>query len=241
MANSFKHIISDISESLGYAIIPNWRREHLPLADRLRTIFAKRKITTVIDVGANRGQYRDFLRQEVGFAGRIESFEPIPELAEELKRRATGDAQWIVHARALGAQQGELSLNVMQSTTFSSFRQPIAAGSPSQRVANTVSRQVTVPVSTLDSEFAGRDLSHSYLKLDTQGFDLEVLRGAERGISLIPALQTEVSFFPFYSNMPTYIEALAAFQQRGFAVADFFLVSTDESGRAMEFDCVMVR
>ena len=58
------------------------------MAERLRKIFAANRIDTVIDVGANKGQYRDFLRHHVGFRGSIVSFEPLPEFAASLKAKA---------------------------------------------------------------------------------------------------------------------------------------------------------
>ena len=100
-----------------------------------------------------------------------------------------------------------------------------------------------VPVSTLDAEFAatGVDLSRAFLKLDTQGFDLEVLRGGAGVVASVRALQAEVSFKPIYEGIPDYKEAIAAFEKKGFEVADFFLVSTDGRNGAVEFDCLMVR
>jgi hypothetical protein len=96
--------------------------------------------------------------------------------------------------------------------------------------------------STLDAEFPDEEsLRTTFLKLDTQGFDLEVLRGAPVSVGIIPALQSEVSFEPIYENMPAYHEAMAEFGRHGFAVANMFLVIQNECGIAAEFDCVMVR
>jgi FkbM family methyltransferase len=230
---------------LTYAIVPALLREQrlrgLFFAARLRQLFADYGIDTVIDVGANLGQYGDFLRHRVGFKGSIVSFEPVPELAKQLAARARADSRWSVHACALGSERGHLTMNVMATSLFSSFRTPIWVNSH-QDTMNAITRKVVVPVSTLDDEFAGGSGSrHTYLKLDTQGFDLEVLRGGERTISEVSALQTEISFRPFYEGMPNYAESIAAFERHGFAVADFFLVAKDEAKRAMEFDCVMIR
>ena len=212
----------------------------MAIATRLRQIFADYEIETVIDVGANQGQYRSFLRYQVGFKGRIESFEPIPELVEQLKRRAArDDPKWSIHPWALGAEPGDLTLNITRASTLSSFHKPIRI---EVRNADVVATTV-VPVRTLDAEFAASevDLRRTYLKLDTQGFDLEVLRGGAQVISTFPALQTEVSFHPFYEGMPDYKMAIAAFETYGFVVADFFLVAKDTRHRAREFDCLMVR
>jgi FkbM family methyltransferase len=211
-------------------------------ANQLRQIFTEHQIDRVIDVGANLGQFHDFLRNNVGFAGRIESFEPVPELANELKKKASKlDALWTIHACALGSEIGQKSINITASTVFSSFRDPIRTGSIQDSMSTVVST-VAVPIRTLDSQFStANDLARTYLKLDTQGFDLEVLQGGTRTIRQVAALQTEVSFRPFYSNMPTYIKSIEAFESLGFAVMDFILVAADDNRRAMEFDCLMVR
>jgi FkbM family methyltransferase len=235
-----KALISDLAGRLGYVVLPKWRLAQLPLGNRLRTIFADNHIGTVIDVGANNGQFRNFLRNHVGYRGLIVSFEPLPDLARDLQARTAADGNWIVHARALGATAGQLRLNVMAQSVFSSFLQPRQATGATQ--GNTVTRTEIVPVSTLDTEFPDLDaLRTTYLKLDTQGFDLEVLRGGPRAASVIPALQSEVSFEPIYENMPDYLEAIAEFGRHGFAVSDMFLVNPEQGGIAIEFDCVMVR
>jgi FkbM family methyltransferase len=237
-----KRMIARLADTLGYAVVPKWRIPDLVMAARLQSIFADFSIDTVIDVGANEGQYRNFLRDVVGFAGKIESFEPIPELAERLKARAASDRLWSIHACALGAEVAELTINIMSGTDFSSFRSPKPVHNTNLDQKNTVEKTARVPVDTLDGEFFGkRDLRHSFLKLDTQGYDLEVLRGGKQCISQIPALQTEVSFRSLYDGMPHYTESIAEFERNGFSVADLFLVSTDGEHRAMEFDCLMVR
>jgi len=87
----------------------------------------------------------------------------------------------------------------------------------------------------------GIELARTYLKLDTQGYDLAVASGGRRSLEAIPALQTEVSMVPVYENMPSFVEALAFFARCGFAVSDFHVVTQDERLQAIEFDCIMVR
>ncbi len=242
MSERMKRAISRLASACGYTIVPNWRVPGLAMATRVRDIFSYFQIDTVIDVGANNGQYRDFLRLEVGFDGQIHSFEPVPEIAERLKKNAIADPRWSVNACALGREPGQASINVMAGTVFSSFRSPIPVENAHQNRMNTVIRTVSVPVTTLDAHF-GEESGHSntFVKLDTQGFDLEVLAGGPRMMAAVPALQTEISFRPFYEGVPSYGDAISAFERYGFKVADLFLVSTDGMHRAMEFDCLMVR
>jgi FkbM family methyltransferase len=238
-ASPFKGLIERIASRCGYIITPKWRLELLPIASRLRQVFEAYQVETVIDVGANEGQYRDFLRHHVGFDGRIESFEPTPELVTRLREKAAGDRDWTIHSFALGSHEGTMELNLMRATVLNSFRRP--ASDPAT-FGNVVVGTVPVPIRTLDSVFADQGkLGQTYLKLDTQGYDLEVLRGGHRVVSQVSALQTEVSFVPLYEAMPEYQQAIAAFSECGFAVADMFLVASDAQGVAFEFDCIMVR
>ncbi|MGO9302451.1 MAG: FkbM family methyltransferase [Candidatus Korobacteraceae bacterium] len=229
-----------LADQIGCRIVPRWRVAGLPAAQRLQEVFAKRQIDRVIDVGANEGQFYKFLRLEVGFTGQIVSFEPIPELAARLQERSTNDSSWTVHACALGATAGELTLNVTAKTAFSSFLLPLALDPDFS--GNVVERTIRVPVSTLDEMFPDPiALRHTYLKLDTQGFDLEVAGGGERTLETIPALQTEVSFSALYDGMPDYQKSLSVFNQYGFHVSDFFVVAARSDGIACEFDCIMLR
>jgi FkbM family methyltransferase len=235
----FKEIIERLADRCGYIIIPKWRSESFPLATRLRQLFIHHRIETVIDVGANEGQYHDFLRDRVGFDGRIESFEPTPALVERLLEKARGDRDWKIHPVALGSSEDTLQFNLMQKTVLNSFRTP---ASGSSIFGNVMVGTTAVPVRMLDSVFGNHNgLERTYLKLDTQGFDLEVLKGAPRVVSRIPALQIEVSMMPLYEKVPNYREAIDAFAAHGFAVADMFLVLANEREVAMEFDCIMVR
>src|SRR5262245_42623283 len=124
MLPSLRNTLFRAAHAIGYTVVPNWRMQRHPQTDYLQKLFALLAIDCVLDVGANLGQYRDFLRDEVGFRGTIVSFEPIPAHAQAMRERSTHDASWIVENCALGASPGTAKLNVMSSTTFSSFLKP---------------------------------------------------------------------------------------------------------------------
>ncbi len=177
-----KQIIRKAANVLGYTIIPTWRLALRPMAEKVAELISLYEIDTIVDVGANEGQFRDFARYHVGFSGQIESFEPIPELYQRLSTKAKQDDRWNVHPFALGSSKGTMVLNVMNGSEFSSFLNPKVVGTDQQIFLNTVSQKITVEVSTLDSVFCRSLRGHRiYLKLDTQGFDLEVLRGLVEG------------------------------------------------------------
>ncbi len=84
-----------------------------------------------------------------------------------------------------------------------------------------------------------RRFERPYLKMDTQGFDLEVVRGATETLRVVPVLQTEVSVRPLYAGMPDYITSIRTLEERGFELSGLFPVVYDTSFRVVEFDCVM--
>jgi hypothetical protein len=110
---------------------------------------------------------------------------------------------------------------------------------------NDVRRRINVNVRTLDAvvtEIAEeRSAGPIYLKLDTQGFDLEVVKGAGQSIERVRALQTEVSIVPIYHGMTDCRASIETLTNYGFELSGLWAVNRDATLRAIEFDCVMVR
>lgn len=238
-------IIKSIVLRAGYEVYGLWRLPRLCEARKLQKIFRQFDIQFVLDVGANIGQFHDFLRKEVGFTGPIHSFEPIASLVDKMKQRQVEDPLWSIHQCALGSERGESEINIMNSTVFSSFLKPAYAAVPELAAMNKTARTERVKVDTLDAVVGSTlrtvDLTKTFLKLDTQGFDLQVMEGGRSALAKIPALQTEVSLRPIYDGMPNMWQSIAAFGELGFFISDFFVVTEDKHLRAIEFDCVMVR
>lgn len=237
-----KKVIDTAAERLGYKVMPLWRVENLALAETTREIIARHGIATVIDVGANGGQYRDFLRLEAGFAGTIHSFEPQSDLALQISERAKReDPRWHVYHCALGSQEGELSLNLTTRNDFASFLAPDTTETRQFERFNTVVGQQTVPVRRLDGMQLPLQGERVFLKMDTQGFDLEVLRGSAELLPQVAGLQLELAIQKIYKGLSDYIDVLAELKSLGFRPAGFFPVSKTPDQAVVEFDCVMVR
>ena len=148
--------------------------ERLALAEHLRELFRIYDIRTVLDVGANQGQVHDFLRREVSYTGLIRSFEPIRSLVEKMENRKQADSNWVIHACALGSKASDAEIQVMSSDTFSSLRS-VATDAPARfRASTEVVRRETVRVERSDEVASriGLVAQNTYLKVDTQGYDL---------------------------------------------------------------------
>lgn len=214
------------------------------LAIHLRTLFSVLGVTCVLDVGARCGDYGLWLRRN-GYHGDIISFEPIKESFNGLAATAARDRRWHCVNYALGAEDKLASINVSEHTSFSSFHQPNATAAALFGTASAVQRSEEVEIRRLDTVLDKLPIKISsgrtYLKLDTQGWDLEVLAGAHQVLDHVVALQTEVAVQPIYDGMPLMADSLAAIAERGFTPSGFFPVNLDPRLALVEFDLVAVR
>jgi hypothetical protein len=127
---------------------------------------------------------------------------------------------------------------------FSSFHSPNAYARGEWGKDAEVDHVERVAVRRLDHvlpEIVGTDrLPPTFLKMDTQGWDLEVLEGASGILSDVVVLQSEVSMLPIYGRMPNMHESLDRFRERGYSVSGLFPVGYDSHNRVVEFDCLCI-
>jgi len=228
---------------MGYkalALGARWpRNKHVTILDQQgRTMDAirERRVDVVLDVGANRGFWSKHLRM-LGYKGLILAFEPDPETFQHLERMAAGDSQWRVFNCALGSKAGEMDFHVIldgEQTVLSSAFKPLS-GTP------TIEKRVPVRTvaEVLQSENIGAD-RRIFLKMDTQGYDLEVFAGVET-LDNIVMLQSEVSVVPIYHGMPHYTDALRRYEEAGFDLRDLFVAGLMSNGNVMEYDALMLK
>lgn len=221
------------------------RKDQPTLDSHLKQLFARLGVDCVLDVGANQGQYGAMLRK-AGYKGRIVSFEPVKSTFALLKARAAGDPNWRLFNCALGAKAGEQEIHVTRATVFASFLDPNEFSRTKYPDAMPVQRSEKVRIRTLDEvlpeALAGLKSPRLFLKLDTQGFDLQVFAGAKATVPKVLGMQTELSIQAIYDRMPDYLEALGTYTKAGFVMSGLYPVSRDRETLALiELDCVMRR
>jgi FkbM family methyltransferase len=162
---------------------------------------------SVFDVGAFRGDFARACLAEWPDAG-VESFEPLEE------RKGPGDPRWAWHRCALGASAG---LATMTRCTFvpSSSVLPMAALHEQAFPYTKGGTEVEVGMARLD-EFAALIREPALLKIDVQGYELEVMRGAGAALWRFDGVVLEVSHAELYHGAPTPEELAAALQGAGF-------------------------
>lgn len=215
---------------------PRGALERVSELQTMRELMTQLKVDCVIDAGANRGQFAHELRG-VGYDGTILSFEPLSSEFEALSRSFAGDAHWQGRHLALGSRPDRHEMTVPGLTVLGSLLQPNFK-SPNSRTEMVDIVRLDEELPRLLPDWRGRRI---YLKMDTQGYDLEVFRGAQGILGSVVGLQSELSVQPLYAGMPHYIDALATYEGAGYDLHNLSVVGRAEDGSVIELNCYMRR
>ena len=205
-------------------------------------LLKRHRIGTVLDVGANVGQFGLGLRAW-GFQGRIISFEPVADAYSALARQTARDANWSALQVALSDRDGEDVLRVSPDSVFSSLR---VMGAPLRRrfPAAEAAREQTIRTRRLDSLWPELSVGSDrvLLKSDTQGYEREVLLGARNALDSVYGVQLEASVEPLYEGEATMTELLELMEELGFVLSGIEAGTHDpESQRLLQADCLFLR
>jgi FkbM family methyltransferase len=236
-----KRLLVRALRSRGYEIVR--RQDVHSLREHLHYVLGGEGIDCVVDVGALRGDYGSFIRS-AGYAGPIVSFEPVEDSYRQLVRNSADDPAWTAHRLALGSGEEVREIAVAAAPEFSSFRPRTDYGAQGFAAQTEVAHTERVEVRRLDAvahDVLPADARRLFLKLDTQGWDLDVLEGATGVLDRIAALQVELSVLPIYKGTPTYLEALEEVTRLGFRLTDAVPIVRDRRHHVIEFDSVLVR
>jgi FkbM family methyltransferase len=197
-------------------------------------------VETIVDVGANEGRYARHVR-EIGFRGRIISFEPLAGTFARLQAASAGDDLWECHQCALGAADAETDIAVSECTEFSSFL-PLQSFAQALHPTARPVRRERVQVRALDGMIAGLGLAGrtAWLKSDTQGFELQVLEGARACLDAFTGVQLELSLRPIYDGQPGFEQVVGEMGRRGFVLSDLLRGFAD-GWELLEVDGLFVR
>lgn len=231
--------------SLGYNLIrTDWMKRLLDPAGAWRAALLRHhRIATVIDVGANLGQYGSELRAW-DYQGRIISFEPTGSAFKALLERTEHDKNWSAFNFALGAREGVAEINVASNSGQSSSLLPMLE---SHRQSAPEIRYVTterIAIKSLDGALAGLVGPHEklMLKLDVQGFEEFVLKGATSTLPQVRLIECELSIVKLYEGQALLPQMLALLDELGFVPIHFSPAFSDPvSGHCLQIDGTFAR
>jgi FkbM family methyltransferase len=196
--------------------LPDRRIQHW---QQLAAMLARQRIDLVLDIGANVGQYASGLRTG-GFASRILSVEPVASAHAGLAAAAAGDPHWEVAPRAVvGATRGTARINVSAHSDMSSLLAFTAEAANLHDGDRFVAQEDVhmLTVADLLRQHA-KPADRIFLKSDTQGYEMEVLRGAKDSLDRIAGLQLEVSLKPIYEGQPGWRALVDLLTPHGFEI-----------------------
>lgn len=204
------------------------------------------KISHVIDIGANTGQFAESL-YDFGYKGKVVSFEPVSHVWEELKKRSQKYPDWTVAERcAIGDHDGEITMNVSDDTVFSSVLAIKDTYVEHNRKSKIIDKEMT-PIYKLDSiiqryiEPGGQH--RILLKIDTQGYEKEALAGATEVFSQAAGLKIEIPLYAMYNDTGyTFYDILEITRRNKFEPFSFNIEGVDlNTGRVNTMDGLFFR
>jgi FkbM family methyltransferase len=198
------------------------------------------EIRTVVDVGANRGQFalaaRHCFPESV-----IISFEPLSGPAKTYASVFRLDGRASLRQVAIGPRSGEALIHVSRRDDASSLL-PISEEQervfPGTRGIGTA----TIAVATLGEHVGTSDLhGPALLKLDVQGFELDALRGCESLLDRFDWVYVECSFRELYEGQALADEVMAWLRERAFSLRGLYNATYDRRGCVVQADFLFGR
>lgn len=200
------------------------------------------KIDTILDIGANTGQFAVKMRK-LGFRDKIISFEPLSNAFDQLKSNSLEDENWLISNYALGNEDAKSIINVSNNSQSSSILNMLPIHLSSAPSSEYIARE-EIEVKKLDSIFNlfCKNTDKIMMKIDTQGYEKNVIEGALESLKMIDIIQLEMSIVPLYENEMLFVEMINYLERNGFqlfALENGF--SNPSSGRLLQVDGIFVK
>jgi FkbM family methyltransferase len=210
----------------------------------LRDYLSQLGINVVLDVGAYIGNYARELRR-AGYGGRIISFEPVPASYEQLNASMHRDSLWSGQPFGLSDENREAIINTHSKGVFNSLLNLREGAERAYSLDPAFRSQTAIQLRRLDAVLPqlieGVPSPRIFMKLDTQGHDISVVKGASGVLDLIAGLQSELPAVEIYDGMVSMPAALNYYAGCGFVATGFFPVNTLGDGLSPEFDVLFSR
>lgn len=200
-------------------------------------------IDFIFDIGANEGQFVSEIR-DVGYKGKIVSFEPLSNAHIKITELAQKDSNWSVHERsAIGNYDGEVDINISGNSVSSSVLPMMDAHALAAQNSTYIGNE-KASITRLDS-IATQYLNPTnrvFIKIDTQGFEWQVLNGATETLRNATGVLCELSLVTLYEGQKLWMDMLKRFEDEGFTVWSILRGFTDQrDGRSLQINVIFYR
>ena len=197
----------------------------------------KLELKFVFDVGANVGQFGLDLRR-YGYSHQIISFEPVSKTFAVLSETIKKNQPWNAFKLGLGAFESQQKIHVSGNAGLSSSLLKMGKIHISNFPESVTVSTEKILVSTIDKQLAilGIDPKNILLKLDVQGYESAVFKGAAKSLSKIPLCFLEVSIVPLYEGEVNLLPILNLLSESGHEVIDVFRGLKTKNGELLQLD-----
>jgi FkbM family methyltransferase len=233
MKNLFKNLL----KYFGYQLFP------YPDPDQTRRIKIVNNydINLLLDIGANDGQYVRDMR-ELGYDGKIISFEPMITPFVCLQKSASIDENWEVYNLGLGDRNMISKINVAGNSGSSSILNMLPVHVDNSPESQFIGEE-KINIKTVDSVVNDFNIESKNLmmKIDVQGYEMNVLKGAKNSLQFVRILQLEMSLIPLYQGETLFYEMIEYLRKN-----DFDLVSIENgfsnrtTGELLQVDGIFI-
>ena len=198
-------------------------------------------INVLLDVGANTGQYASLMRR-IGYKGQIISFEPLTSAFAALKEKVDLDNKWLAENFALGNQEEQSIIHIAGNSYSSSLLDILPSHIEFDANSRYIAEEI-IQIKKLDDIYSNYCKLDDVvmLKIDTQGFEKNVLEGSKLSLKKMALLQLEISIEPLYENEILFVEMVNYLQAFGF---DLFAlengIRNPQSGKLLQVDGIFI-
>lgn len=229
MIKRFKYFFWNLFEKIGLDI---YKFDYKNSVQRyLQFIIRNRNIELIYDIGANEGQYGMMLIN-IGYKNQIYSFEPLKNEWNSLKKISLKYSNWHVEPRTALTNNDKSEIDFY----YTSNSQSSSAVKPLKNNFFNIEKKVKVPSKNINSIFK-KNSKNSILKLDIQGYELELIKGINFDTHRPKIIQVELSVNSIYETGNTFFETVNFLKSRSYKLIGLFQGFSDHDGKIIEIEC----
>jgi len=203
----------------------------------------KNNINIVYDIGANIGQFAKRIRKE-GYEETIVSFEPLSIAHQSLCKSSLSDKKWIVHERvAIGDSIDTVEINISNNSVSSSILGMTLAhiNAEKKSIYNSTEKVQVITLDSIIDNYLLPKKSNLFLKIDTQGFEWQVLLGGNKTVKSAIGIMLELSLVELYTGQKLMGEILDYMNNLGFTLWSISPEFIDPvSGQTLQIDAIFL-
>jgi len=240
--NNAERITKKIFQNFGILV----RKYNPATSEELRRIklFEHYNIDLVFDIGANKGQYAMGI-VDAGYKYKIVSFEPLSSAHGAISAASKNYPDWRIAPRcAIGSKKEEIEINISANSVSSTLLNMLDShieGAPESKIIGKEKVQV-YPLDEIGMQYITGS-KNIFLKIDVQGFEQEVLKGAQSMLAKAKGVEMEISLVPLYENQTWLLQEIVQYMaEKGFTMTSIVPAFTDhKTGKVLQCNGIFFR